>query len=599
MPIPTDRRFDRARRGANLIASMVRLHPRLFSVAVSGAALFALCTVASSFAIGYVADEVILPRFEEGSVARSTVFTGVALIIGIGVVRAVGVVIRRTFAGMTQWRVAQTLTESVVDRLVRQPAPWHARRADGELVSRAGVDADASVAVLAPIPFATGTVLMVVVSSIWLVVTDLPLGLAAIAVFPLLIGMNVVYQHRVDVHYEAAQNALGTFGAAVHESFEGVQLVKAYGAENRETTRLASLAGNVRDARIRAIGLRGTFESMLEVVPSLVNVGLVLFGAARVDAGALTVGELSRFVFLFTLLVFPLRLIGWTLSEIPHSMAGWMRIREVLDEPIEDDPRDAIAVAADGIGIELDEVTFTHPGESTPALDGVSLRVATGTILAVVGATGSGKTTLVDVVAGLAPLDRGAVRLASGPRAVVFQEPFLFSGTVRENLSVGQPFDDDEQWAALAMASADDFVRALPHGLDTVVGERGVSLSGGQRQRVALARALVRRPAVLVLDDTTSALDPGTEATVLTNLRTSLGTTTVLLVASRPSTIGLADQVAHLDGGRLVAAGTHDELMQASPGYRELVEAFETDRRTDRPSDRPSDRRTDRHEVAP
>jgi ABC-type multidrug transport system fused ATPase/permease subunit len=583
---PTDRRFDRARRGADLIVSMIRLHPRLFAVAVSGAALFAICTVASSFAIRYVTDDVILPRFEEGSVERSALFTGIGLIIGIGVLRAVGVVIRRSFAGMTQWRVAQTLTRSVVDRLVRQPAAWHARRADGELVSRAGVDADASVAVLAPIPFATGTVLMVLVSSVWLLVTDVPLGLAAIAVFPLLIGMNVVYQHRVDVHYEAAQRGLGAFGAAVHESFEGVQLVKAYGAESRETTRLAGLAADVRDARIRAVRLRGTFESMLEVVPSLVNVGLVLFGAARVDAGALTVGELSSFVFLFTLLVFPLRLIGWTLSEIPHSLAGWNRIREVLDEPIDPDPREAIGEAAPGVGIELDDVVFTYPGESTPALDGISLRVASGTILAVVGATGAGKTTLVDVVAGLVPVDRGDVRLAPGARAVVFQEPFLFSGTVRENLAVGEPFGDDEQWTALAMAAADEFVRSLPHGLDTVVGERGVSLSGGQRQRVALARALVRRPTVLVLDDTTSALDPGTEATVLANLRTSLGGTTVLLVASRPSTIGLADQVAHLDGGRLVAAGTHEELMGLSPGYRDLVEAFETDRR-ERPTSRP------------
>jgi ABC-type multidrug transport system fused ATPase/permease subunit len=325
---------------------------------------------------------------------------------------------------------------------------------------------------------------------------------------------------------------------------------------------------------------------MLEVVPSLVNVGLVLFGAARVDAGALTVGELSSFVFLFTLLVFPLRLIGWTLSEIPHSLAGWNRIREVLDEPIDPDPREAIGEAAPGVGIELDDVVFTYPGESTPALDGISLRVASGTILAVVGATGAGKTTLVDVVAGLVPVDRGDVRLAPGARAVVFQEPFLFSGTVRENLAVGEPFGDDEQWTALAMAAADEFVRSLPHGLDTVVGERGVSLSGGQRQRVALARALVRRPTVLVLDDTTSALDPGTEATVLANLRTSLGGTTVLLVASRPSTIGLADQVAHLDGGRLVAAGTHEELMGLSPGYRDLVEAFETDRR-ERPTSRP------------
>ena len=165
-----------------------------------------------------------------------------------------------------------------------------------------------------------------------------------------------------------------------------------------------------------------------------------------------------------------------------------------------------------------------------------------------------------------------------GERALVFQEAFLFSGTVRDNLEIGTRYDDDELWAALEMAAADRFVRDLSHGLDTVVGERGVSLSGGQRQRLALARALVRRPDLLLLDDTTSALDPGTEATVLANLRRSLADATVVIVASRPSTIALADEVVHFESGRIAGHGSHADLMAAGGGYRSLVEAFETDR---------------------
>ncbi len=575
---PSRQRFQRARDGFGLISSMVRMHPRPFTIACCGAAVFALGTVASSAAIRWVIDHVIVPRFDEGSVGVDAVLAGVGLIIGIGVVRAGGVVVRRTWAGKTQWRVAGTLSRGVIDRLVRQPMSWHARLPDGDLVARAGVDTDAAVSILAPIPFATGTVLLIVVSAIWLLATDVVMGLFAVAVFPILIGLNIVYQKRVDTFYDAAQNHLGDLSARVHESFDGVQLVKAYGAEQRETERLSEIAARLRAARIDAVRLRGTFESLLDVVPSLTNVGLVLLGAYRVQSGDLTIGELSSFIYLFTLLVFPLRLIGYALSELPHSLAGWRRVREVLDEPIEPDPLASIATAAPERGLQLVDLGYTFPGEGRPALDDVSLDVAAGRIVAVVGPTGSGKTTLVEIVGGMVAPTTGHVAVGPGERAVVFQEAFLFSGTIRHNVVLGESIDDEQVWEALRLARADDFVADTAHGLDTVVGERGVSLSGGQRQRVALARALVRRPGLLLLDDTTSALDPATEAAVLTNLRRSFTGTTVLMVASRPSTIALADEVVYLAGGQVVDHGPHRDLMARNPGYRALVEAFETDR---------------------
>jgi ATP-binding cassette, subfamily B, bacterial len=561
-----------------MIAAEIRLHPRPFALAVAGAAIFALCTVASSVAIQWVTDHVIVPRFEEGDVAAGTVAAGVGMIIVIGLVRAAGVVVRRTWAGKTQWRVAQSLGQGVVDRLVRQPISWHQRRPDGDLVGRAGVDTDTAIAVLAPVPFACGTVLLIVVSAVWLLVTDPALGAVAVAVFPILIGVNIVYQRRVDRYYDEAQDHLGHLSAGVHESFDGVQLVKAYGAEARETERLATVAGRLRDARVQAVRLRGTFEALLDVLPSMTNAGLVLVGAYRVRSGELTVGELSSVIYLFTLLVFPLRLIGYLLSEMPFSLAGWGRVREVLDEPIEPDPSLAITAADDGRGVQLDSVAFTFAGEARPALDGVSLDMATGRVVAIVGPTGAGKSTLVELVAGMIPPAAGAVRVGPGPRAIVFQEAFLFSGTIRHNIGLGEAITDEEIWAALRLAIADEFVADLPQGLDTVVGERGVSLSGGQRQRVALARALARRPSLLVLDDTTSALDPATEAAVLTNLREALAGTTVLMVASRPSTIALADEVVYLAGGQVVDHGRHGDLMVRLGGYRALVEAFETAR---------------------
>jgi ABC-type multidrug transport system fused ATPase/permease subunit len=208
-------------------------------------------------------------------------------------------------------------------------------------------------------------------------------------------------------------------------------------------------------------------------------------------------------------------------------------------------------------------------------LDGCTLRVVEGTTLAIVGATGSGKSTLLDIVAGLQAPDAGTVAVRGRQATLVFQEAFLGTGTVRDNVALGVAVTDDEIWAALDIAEASEFVRDLPRGLDTVLGERGVTLSGGQRQRLALARALVRHPSVLLLDDTTSAIDPVTEARVLGNLLRERGGLTIVLVGSRPSTIQLADRVAHLVGGRIGHVGTHAELMAASPTYRELVEAFE------------------------
>ncbi len=224
----------------------------------------------------------------------------------------------------------------------------------------------------------------------------------------------------------------------------------------------------------------------------------------------------------------------------------------------------------------LRDVHFSHDGERE-VLTGVDADIATGRTVAVVGATGAGKTTLLHLIAGLVAPDVGSITVPDGGANIVFQEAFLLAGTVSDNITLGAQIDADAVEAAVNVAEA-AFVHDLPAGLDTEVGERGIGLSGGQRQRLALARALVRRPAVLLLDDTTSALDPTTEAKVLANLRSALSTTTVVIVASRPSTIALADDVLFLSDGRVVAHGRHEELMASVPPYRHLIEAFEHDR---------------------
>ncbi len=576
-------------RGLRMIRREVSLHPGSFAIAVAGATVFALATVASSWAVRWVTNEVIVPRFEEGSVATATVLAGAGLIVAVGIVRSVGVVVRRTWAGRTQFRVLGTLREDAIDHYQAQPYRWYRSHPTGELIAHAGVDAEAATEVLAPIPYSVGTVVLLTTSALWMLATDAVLGLLALALFPLLVIQNVVFQRKGGVPADEAQARLGELSALVHESLEAVTVIKAFGAEQREVDRLHERAHALRTSKVHLARLRATFDLFLDAVPSYANVVLILVGAARVEAGAATLGDITSFVYLFTLLVWPLRIIGFALGDLPHSLAGWDRLQGVLADgthrtapasvadllPL--DPRHAAASAAPPAGIEARGVHFAfEPGRDV--LRGLDLVIPAGSTVAIVGPTAAGKSTLLSVLAGLLVPDRGEVRAVTPHPALVFQEPFLFADTLRRNIDVRGIADEAMLQEALDLAQVTPFLAELPSGVETVVGERGVSLSGGQRQRVALARALLNRPSVLLLDDATSSLDPTTEARILTGLGSRLTGITTVAVASRPATIALADEVVYLLGGHVIAQGRHEDLLASVPGYRHLVEAYERDR---------------------
>jgi ABC-type multidrug transport system fused ATPase/permease subunit len=310
-----------------------------------------------------------------------------------------------------------------------------------------------------------------------------------------------------------------------------------------------------------------------------------MVGAVRLSAGAITVQEVVSVAFLFTVLAFPLRAIGWVLGELPRSVVGWDRIQGVLtaDGSMPYGPRRL--TGSTPAALALRDVSFGYDG-GEKVLHDVSLDLAPGRTIALVGPTGSGKSTLTTLVSRLVDPDAGTVELdgvdvrelapgeVSGAAALVPQTTFVFDDSVRGNVTLGLDVDDETVWAALRLAQAEKFVEALADGLDTPVGERGTSLSGGQRQRLALARALVRQPRLLVLDDATSSVDPAVEAAILRGLRTSDLAATVLVVAYRQATIALADEVVYLEGGRVLARGSHDELLASTTGYANLVTAY-------------------------
>ena len=579
--IKTANTDSRLREAARLIRVIVKFHPRLFIIAVTGAAVFAVCTVGSSIGVRWMVDRVILVRFEEGRLDGSAMLIGACLVIGVGLLRAAGVIVRRSYAGRTEWRTAESITNQVIDKVVAQPIAWHRKRMTGDIVARCGVDSDASVSILAPLPFASSVLVMMLVSSAWMLSVDIPLGVLAIIVFPILLALNIGYQKRIDRFYALAQDELGALSEAVHESFDGVMVVKSFGAEDRETERLAVITSRLRNARIDAVSVRSMFEAAIDAIPSLINIMLIVLGAFRVKDGAMSIGDLTSFIYLFTLLVFPLRIIGYLFSEIPHSVAGWRRVREVMDEPIGQDPNDVIQIAKPGVALSFTNVNFAHTPDN-PVLTDLSLEILSGKTVAIVGATGSGKTTLLHLMSGLIECDSGTISVQPGGVGLVFQEAFLFAESLKYNITLDSPVSDEQVNQSLRVAECLDFVGDLAKGLETMMGERGVSLSGGQRQRIALARAIAHNRSVLLLDDTTSALDPGTEARVVNNLRemakTDSNKTTVVIVASRPSTIALADEVLYMRDGKIADHAPHEVLYSRNSDYQELINAFENDR---------------------
>ena len=566
------------RTDARLIGLYARREPKLFTLAVGGATLFALLTVGWSRTLGRVVDRLITPLLDGQAlpsaavIARENKVELLLLLGGIGWLRLAAALLRRINAARLAHTSAHTWRRLVVEHLLRQPLAFYRRTPTGTLLGNADNDPDAATAVLHPLPYALGVIALIGIALGWLVSVDVPMAIVSAIVLPLTLLLNERFQNLAEGPNTAVQEDIADLAGVIHEMVDGISAVKALGLEQHMTDRARPRIARLRDHKLQIVRLRSTVNTLEGVVPQFVNVGLVLMGAWRVDRKAMSVGDVVAVVSLYNLLVWPLLLLAWAMFDMARSRTGLARVEALLAEPVPASPRRSRPLDSADL-LDLQSVSLVHE-DGRRALDDVTVRITRGQVTAIVGATGSGKSSLLHVLAGLDAPTSGTRGSDTDRIAMVFQEPLVVSGTVDHNLSLGTSMDEDRVMVAMTTSGTDEFVDGLPDGRRTRLGERGVSLSGGQRQRLALARALSRENDVVLLDDTTSALDAQTEARILHALRSTQSVRTMVMVASRPSTIAYADHVIVMDVGRVIAQGSHEELRDTSTIYRSLVEAL-------------------------
>ncbi len=567
-------------RGLRLVTTYVRSHPGTFTAATSGAVVFAVATVASTLVLGRATDEVLVAAFE-GRPASAP--WAAAAIVAVAVVRAAGVTMRRWFAGKTAVLVRADIQKALARRYLSLPVDTLHRRSRGVLLAHLDTDSLAAVDALHPLPFALGVVTMLVLGVASLAATDTALMVVTAVLLPLVAVTSALNARLIQRPVVLERHANATMAATADEIVDGVQVVKTLGREDAETRRFARTADELRRRRITVSTLRAGFNAAFTALPQLGAIALIAVGAERVGTGELAPGDLVQALTLFGVLAFPLQIIGFFLDDLPHSVVGHERIATLLDEP--DDP--LINVHGDRdlppgpLDLSIRGLGVGDPDR--PRLVDLDLDIAAGETIAVVGPTGSGKSTLVEVVCRLLGPDRGQIHLGGVELARVdddalrariglaTQEAALFRGTVVDNVIFARDLTRDAALAALDAAGAAELAHVLPDGVDTVVGERGVTLSGGQRQRVALARALAGHPGLLLLDDATSAVDPRIEEGILARL--AAADTTVVMITHRVAAMAAADRVVLLTEGRVAATAPHDQLL-ADTRYRALVDAY-------------------------
>ena len=528
----------------------------------------------------HVIDGALIPR------DRHALWLYVWAVVGVGIARAVFMAGRRLLSGKQALAVEMDMRQGLYAHLVRLSFGFYDRHQTGQLMSRATVDLQGVRFFLGyGLIFFFQNVLTVVSVTIILLVFEWKLALIALAITPILVVLAYRYSHVAHPTLREVQQKLADVATVAEENIVGVHVVKSFAQEDAERAKFDRRSEAVFNETIRANRQRALYVPLISWIPLVAQGAVLLVGARMVTNGSLTVGGFVAFNLYLGSLVTPLRSLGMWIGQAQRATAAGERIFEIMDAPEEVADRPAAVELPPGGG----DLRFEHVGfeyiEGRLVLEDVDLHVPAGKTIALIGHTGSGKTTLTslvprfyDATSGRVVVDGVDVRevtLHSLRHAigVIPQDPFLFSATVRENITFGAPGLSDEQVEHVArLAQAHEFVERLPDGYDTVIGERGITLSGGQRQRLAIARAIAVDPRILILDDATASVDATTEAKIRLGLREAMLGRTTVIIAHRLSTISLADEIVVLDAGRIVAQGTHDELLEQSAVYRDIYE---------------------------